>query len=88
MSIDAIRNSRCPDCGQQELVAGPKGGASRNVYCPHCLRGWNIHGVDYGVIGVDSIGRVEESYIEFARKMYPADQPWRMPHHDQNWRRG
>jgi hypothetical protein len=77
--LEDIRESRCPHCGLQELVAGPWGGASRNVYCPHCVIGWNLHAVNYGVVSVDRLGPVEESTIDFARRRYPDEQPWRMP---------
>jgi len=77
--LEDIRDSRCPHCGLQDLAAGPWGGASRNVYCPHCVIGWNVHAVNFGVIGVDCLGPIHESQIEFARRRYPDDQPWRLP---------
>lgn len=76
-----IRDSRCPHCGLRDLVAGPVGGESRNLYCPHCVIGWNVHAVKWGVVSVDRLGPVDELMILFARRRYPDDQPWRMPEH-------
>lgn len=73
----ALRESRCPRCERQELVAGPWGGCSRNLYCPHCFIGWNIHAPHWGIIGVDCIGPVTQEKIDWARGVYP-DQPWRL----------
>jgi|307.fasta_scaffold618397_2 hypothetical protein len=77
--LEDIRESRCPHCGLQDLVAGPIGGASRNLYCPHCVIGWNVHAVNFGCIGVQSLGPIDETLILFARRRYPDEQPWRMP---------
>src|SRR5262245_52205448 len=74
------RDGRCPTCDKRELVAGPKGGASRNVYCPSCRTGWNFHGVSLGVIvKVEPLGPVSLNTIVWARRTYPDEQPWRLP---------
>ena len=31
----------CPDCGKAPLLAGPEGGCSMNVLCPHCATEFN-----------------------------------------------
>ena len=76
--LEDCRDSRCPKCGLKDLIAGPWGGASRNVYCPHCLRGWNLHGVRYGIVSVENLGEVSEDQIAFAVAQYPNEQPWRL----------
>jgi hypothetical protein len=69
-NLTAIRAGRCPDCNVNDLVAGPWGGASRNLYCPHCLITWNAHGVNYGVVRVDRGDEITSATIEWARRVY------------------
>jgi hypothetical protein len=70
---------QCPGCGCSELVAGPVGGASRNVYCPNCHEGWNLHGATMGtVVSVDALGPVTHDTILWALKVYRDDQPFRL----------
>ena len=32
----------CPDCRKGPLIAGPRGGAARNVLCDNCLSEFNV----------------------------------------------
>lgn len=77
--IDRARQGRCPNCDRDGLVAGPKGGASRNVFCPSCMVRWNLGGVDFGIITVDYEGACTEADIAHAQAMYPNDQPFKVP---------
>jgi hypothetical protein len=70
MAIEAARAGRCPRCGAHGLVAGPWGGESRNVYCSICHAGWNLQGVRFGILLVDSIGEVDDEQIMHAEKTY------------------
>jgi hypothetical protein len=33
---------RCPDCGDKNFLAGPKGGESQNIMCNTCKSKFNI----------------------------------------------
>jgi hypothetical protein len=57
--LDAIRKRICPGCGAAGLIPGPRGGASQNMFCGQCGQGWNVHGVDYGVMGYEPIGKTD-----------------------------
>lgn len=63
--LGAARARKCPACGAPDLLPGPRGGASQNFYCQHCREGWNLHGIDYGVIGIEPIGKIDPALIEF-----------------------
>jgi len=41
---EALRNNRCPNCGNYGFHDGPRGGLSQNVFCcnPHCRAGFNL----------------------------------------------
>lgn len=80
VQIARARDRLCPGCLSAGLIPGPRGGASRNYYCRACGEGWNFHGVDYGVIAVDHIGRVDPvlmatwSALEVSRSIDPLQQ--------------
>ena len=40
--LAAARKGRCPACGADHLIAGPRGGLSRNWYCDTCKSAWNM----------------------------------------------
>jgi len=49
---DAERRSiflemRCPFCGTPGFVPGPRGGASRNLFCKCCGAGFNVPAPEY-----------------------------------------
>jgi len=71
----AVRAGRCPDCGDEQMIAGPWGGASRNLYCAVCLSAWCAHGIKYGVISVQPVGKITRDVIEWAKRVY----------HDERW---
>lgn len=73
--VTAVRAGECPECGSTEMVAGPWGGASRNIFCPHCMTRWNAHGVAYGIVGVDMVGPCTAADLEHAHDTY--GEPWR-----------
>ena len=62
--LGAARSRKCPSCGGP-LIPGPRGGASQNFYCTACHEGWNLHGIDYGILGLERIGKVDDALIEF-----------------------
>lgn len=66
--LDAARRGACPGCGAAGLIPGPRGGASQNVYCASCRQGWNLHGIFYGIVGLESIGRVSDDLIAMYEK--------------------
>lgn len=74
--INYAREGRCPHCLHGDLVAGPWGGMSRNVYCPTCMIRWNLHGVPYGIIAVDFEGNCAQQDIASAQARYPDEQPF------------
>jgi len=41
-ALARIAAARCPDCGHDGLVAGPRGGGSRNEACPVCGAEFNV----------------------------------------------
>ena len=75
--IAAARKGCCPGCGFDKLIAGPWGGASRNVYCAQCHSIWNLHGINYGIVRVDFEGPCTDSHIAHAMRTYPQDQPFK-----------
>lgn len=75
--ITRARAGLCPACGLGDLIAGPWGGASRNVFCTHCMVRWNLHGVAYGIIEVDHAGTATPEDVQHARNVY-RDQPFRL----------
>jgi len=74
--LEAIRDSRCPQCARRELIGGPWGGASRNLYCPRCMICWTAHGIRFGIAFVDCEGPITADQLHFARRRY-GRQPWR-----------
>lgn len=41
--FEALANDRCPDCGaKDQLAPGPRGGASINIRCANCGKGFNV----------------------------------------------
>ena len=48
--LTAIRENRCPDCGNWGFAMGPRGGVGRNIFCaqPTCRSGFNIAPVPGG----------------------------------------
>lgn len=79
-NLDWIMNARygrCPQCRSRELVAGPWGGLSRNVFCSTCMIRWTFHAVSHGIVQVTNEGECSPDEIDFARQRYPSDQPWR-----------
>lgn len=71
------RFGRCPDCNHGELVAGPWGGASRNIFCPMCMVRWNFHGVSHGIVAVEHGGECDQGDLDHAIERYPGDQPFK-----------
>jgi ribosomal protein S27E len=41
-TISALNKGQCPDCQAQTMIAGPRGGASRNVSCASCGSRFNV----------------------------------------------
>lgn len=72
------RRSCCPGCDAAHLAAGPLGGMSRNVYCAHCMQGWNITTWRGALVRVECIGPIDEERLAFAVGQYPDEQPWRV----------
>ncbi|MCP1761916.1 hypothetical protein [Bradyrhizobium japonicum] len=40
--IGALRADRCPDCDASDMIGGPRGGASQNLFCGRCGSGFNV----------------------------------------------
>jgi hypothetical protein len=40
--IAALNGGECPDCEVHAIVPGPRGGASRNVWCSSCGARFNV----------------------------------------------
>jgi len=77
--IERARQGRCPHCDRDGLIAGPWGGASRNVFCLFCMVRWNFGGVNYGIVSVDYEGACSAPDITHAQTIYADDQPFGMP---------
>lgn len=64
--LETLRRSECLDCGHK-LIPGPRGGASQNFYCDGCGHGFNLHGIDHGVMGWEPLGLVAPELIALYR---------------------
>lgn len=45
----------CPDCGSEEFLGGPRGGASQNVKCGKCESKFNLTDI-FGTLLLERIG--------------------------------
>lgn len=59
--VESVNRARCPDCGDEALLAGPSGGVSQNVGCNSCLMEFNVHHGVCGAFKVDRTGRMSKS---------------------------
>lgn len=41
---------KCPNCKNEKMWDGPRGGLSQNIFCPKCGKEWN-----YSPMGFDPI---------------------------------
>src|SRR5262245_1477438 len=80
-SLRHLRDGTCPKCHGATLIAGPWGGASRNIFCESCLTRWNAHAVNYGIIACDDEGPCAVEDIEHAKRTYGYSF-WRGVGHD------
>lgn len=55
---------RCPDCGSDDLLAGPRGGAAQNVACGNCYSEFNfmVYGGAFSLI--DRMGKLSPERAE------------------------
>jgi ribosomal protein S27AE len=40
--LSYLQRDVCPDCGNQGLDGGPRGGAGQNLFCGKCGSGFNV----------------------------------------------
>lgn len=61
-SIDdavAIGKGRCPVCGGDHLLAGPRGGIAQNIACDDCHSEFNVgYAPDHGIFMVTRMGKI------------------------------
>jgi len=59
--LEAFRAGRCPDCGWNHFIPGPRGGMSENLECARCGSRFNVaRAIGYDpaeIVFVERIGR-------------------------------
>lgn len=69
---DWVREDKCPECHQETLLKGPRGGAARNVVCTNCLEEFVILSEQWLV---DRNGQIEDERAKSVYGIYEEPMP-------------